>query len=442
MIANKIYSLLPTRLQNFIITSYSSWIFKKKYGRTLSLPSLGPIDQSNRFEFEKSFQEFIAYAVVNVPFYNELVNRLNIEVSEINLLNYKEIFPVITKEEVRRNPERFYSVESSNKISWLFTSGTSGSPLKIKASFASRQRNYAFFQAILKQYGVELFSESATFAGRVLFSTPVNNCYWRRDGYLNTTYFSTYHMSNDSLQFYIEELERRKPLFIDSYPSSLTVLARYIIERRIKLSFTPRLILTSSESLSDSARSLIAAAFNGAPLVDHYGCTEMAAMAYSEGSGYVFPPRYGLVEFLPLEGDVSKIICTGLINEAMPLIRYDIGDICYRGVSGENFRQECEKIIGREDDVVITPTGEKIGRMDPVFKGIEGIDKAQIIQEAINKLVVKIVLQSNGKELFDQHALKSNIHERVGKDMQVKVIIVEDIPLTKSGKFRAVISTI
>ena len=442
MSSHRIYFRLPPYLQNLSITLYSYWIYSKKYPQLPEPSLIEDLGLPGREYLDKKFQKFIRNAISNVPFYRDVIRNQNIRAEEITLYNYKKFFPIVTKEDVRCNPELFYSEDSSEKITWLFTSGTSGSPLRIKSSLTARKTNYAFYQEILRRYGVELFSESATFAGRVLFSKVVNNCYWRRDSYLKTTYFSTYHMSNSSLRFYIEELEKRKPVLIDSYPSSLSILANYIIDNQIDLSFTPRLLLTSSESLTDAAREAISRAFHGAPLIDHYGCTEMAVMAYSDGNCYRFPPQYSLVEFIPLEDGLSKIICTGLVNDAMPLIRYDIGDVCYHGVSDKDFNQVCEKIVGREDDVIVTPAGKKIGRMDPVFKGISGIDKAQIVQEAINKLRINIVLQSNLKHLFNEEQLKKNIIERVGDEMLVEVDVVNNIPLTKSGKFRAVVSNI
>ena len=48
-------------------------------------------------------------------------------------------------------------------------------------------------------------------------------------------------------------------------------------------------------------------------------------------------------------------------------------------------------VEGRADDVLVTPDGRQVGRLDPVFKGDLPVREAQIVQEAIDRIRVRYV---------------------------------------------------
>jgi phenylacetate-CoA ligase len=443
MKALDLYHHLPAFLQGITLSVYSCCIFRKKYNKSTQYKFL--LDGKcleKKSVVSSSFSDLIRFSIENVPFYKDLASQKGIDIDAISISNYKDFFPVITKDQIRQNPKDFIATNKIENPIIFFTSGTSGSPLEIVSFPSDRKKNYDYFRAVLNEFGADVFSESATFAGRVLFKNARNNIFWRRDSFLNTTYFSTYHMSEESLKFYVAHLDRLMPVYIDSYPSAIFELAKFICDEGISLSFSPKFVLTSSETLSDEAREVISKAFNGCPVVDYYGCTEMCVMAYAvDGGSYVFPEQYSLVEFIPIGGGFSKIVATGLVNRAMPFIRYETGDVCLNPSAKDSPVQSCEKIIGREDDLIKTPDGKKIGRMDPVFKGVRGIERAQIVQESLTKIEVNVVLQE-GVHDFDDSTLVRNIIVRIGADIDVQVNLVDEIALTKSGKFKAVISKV
>ena len=95
-------------------------------------------------------------------------------------------------------------------------------------------------------------------------------------------------------------------------------------------------------------------------------------------------------------------------------------------------------VEGRLDDVVITPDGRRVGRLDTVFKTDLPIRSAQIVQEGTEKLTVKIVAAPG----FDSNAaatVRRRLRDRVGP-MNIDVREVADIPLGPAGKRRGVIS--
>ena len=96
-----------------------------------------------------------------------------------------------------------------------------------------------------------------------------------------------------------------------------------------------------------------------------------------------------------------------------------------------------EAIEGRNDDLLITRDGRRIGRLDPVFKGDLPINEAQIVQTSLDDIVVRLVPDKGFCEKASTQLI-SGIRERMG-DINVRIETVDRIPRTKNGKFRAVV---
>ncbi len=97
-----------------------------------------------------------------------------------------------------------------------------------------------------------------------------------------------------------------------------------------------------------------------------------------------------------------------------------------------------KRVEGRNDDVITTPDGRKIGRLDPVFKADLPIREAQIIQETLSKIRVLYIPLPNFMKA-DADSIIERLQKRVG-NMDIVLEVVESIPRTSNGKFRAVIS--
>ncbi len=110
---------------------------------------------------------------------------------------------------------------------------------------------------------------------------------------------------------------------------------------------------------------------------------------------------------------------TGLSNRATPLIRYRIGDIgtrrkgpCPCGRGGDAFLS----VDGRVEDYVVTPDGRIVGRLDHVFKDLNDIAEAQIVQTAKDRIVVSVVPLPGYSEASER-ALLRELHARLGHEM-------------------------
>jgi phenylacetate-CoA ligase len=441
-LATNCFYKAPVFAQNLAVSLKGFFEYRNRYSEGVIIDAPDQLTEEElKRQQKKLLNGIINYACDNVPYYSELLKDKRFSADDITPNNLPSYFPVIEKEFLLKNQHLFYT-QSENNLKSLFTSGTTGSPLHVKYTPDARKLNYAFYEMILRQYGCHYKSRSATFGGRDFLPPDPGTVFWRKDNYNNTLYMSSYHISVKTIPYYTEMLFHWKPDFIDTYPSAIFEIAKHVMQNGIAPPHPPKFILTSSETLTYEQKATIEAAFDTI-VVDHYGCTEMATMAYLTESGYFFDPRYSYVELEDTDDPCTKsVVCTGLINKAMPLIRFRIGDMV-EVYSKEIFDEKflVKRIAGRMDDIIVTPDGRHIGRMDPVFKGLEGISRAQIRQTSVDCLRILIEERFSGSYTSSEHRkLLNNIRTRLGDDISIQVQTVNSIPLSRSGKFRQVIS--
>jgi phenylacetate-CoA ligase len=233
------------------------------------------------------------------------------------------------------------------------------------------------------------------------------------------------------------------------YPSALYTIARYALEEN-DFPFPARAIFTMSETLESHARRAIEKAWQ-CRIYDRYGAVEGCMFASQcEYGHYHVSPEVGIIEILDRNGKpcppgvLGEVVCTGLKNNLQPLIRYRVGDVaCWskdQHCSCNRQMPILERIEGRYEDICFTPDGREMLRFDTVFKGIENIKEAQVVQEQLNLFTIYVVpgrnFSSSDVELI-QHNMKSH-----AGDVQTNVELVPEIPRSPSGKFRAVICKI
>jgi len=332
------------------------------------------------------------------------------------------------------------------------TSGTTGKPLHIWLSRETVGTWFALFEARARRwYGVSRHDRWAILGGQLV--APVERDrppFWVWNSGLNQLYLSSYHLAPRHIAAYLEAMRRHEITYLLGYPSALYQLAREALDQGLA---APRLkvALGNAEPLLDHQRETIVAAF-GCPVRETYGMAEIAAAASDCEQGRLHLwPEAGHVEILADWGDealpdgaAGRLIATGLLNADMPLIRYDTGDRatpagddCPCGRSLPVLRA----IEGRADDVIVTPDGRAIGRLDPVFKADLPIREAQIIQEEPTVLRV-LYVPTVAYTAHDGDMLVQRIHDRTGDGMTVILEEVAAVPRAANGKFRAVISRV
>lgn len=453
-----VYSHSPYPIQNLAISAYGLYLRKIRYGRAHD-EAVNWLQDAERWSAaqladyqNERINQMVKAAIADVPYYHSKYAAAAGQWGKIGVANLAAHLPVLDKATVRADASQFVSgAFAAADLMTVFTSGTTGTPLQVTAAKSAVAQNFAFFSQFLLRCGVDPFDWSGTFAGRLIVpNEQPGPPFWRCNYAMRTWLFSSYHISEKNMPHYIAKLQAANPLYIDSYPSSIYSVARYILAHKVSHTLQLRAIVTSSETLRPDERATIEKAFR-CKVYDQYGCAEMAVFAYECNAGmYHSHPLYALVEVLDENGaacdpgEEGELVLTGLVNQAMPLIRYRIGD---RAIVGRgpcacgSAHPVLQRIVGREDDCIVTPEGNFVGRLDPLFKGLRGICEAQIVQQSLHEVRVLVVPGTD----FDAEAaagLVGGLRERVGEAMQIKVEVVDSIARGRNGKFRSVVSPI
>jgi phenylacetate-CoA ligase len=452
----KAYFNVPVKIQNIIISIYGYHLYKRRFSRG----SKGIVDQLCKNETlsydeikllqETLFLRLVSHAFESVPFYREYSKNKGLKAKDIKSLADITKLPIVTKDLVRNNPESFCSDKylGERDTFWLSTSGTSGKPLKILCDTESRRHHYAFWTRFRKWCGIDYGAKRATFFGRIIMSPDRNKPpFWRYDLFGRNYLFSSYHMSETNVKYYYNKLAALNLPELIGYPSSLYTLAKYCKKHNLE-ELRPKAVITTAETLLDHQRDLMEKAFQ-CEVFDQYGSTEMVHfVSQCEHGSYHIHPEHGYIEVLDHKGEralpgiAGTAVCTGFVNMAMPLIRYNLGD----QIVIEDKKCACgrafpvvKQIIGRMDDIIMSPDGRPLGRLDPVFKGLSGIYETQIIQSDIHSLNIKMVVDPAFSEQNMQEFLYE-LRKRIGNIMNVTITKVDEIPKESNGKFRPVIS--
>lgn len=268
---------------------------------------------------------------------------------------------------------------------------------------------------------------------------------WRMNRADNMLMLSSYHLTPQNGAGYIEALERFDPVMIEAYPSSIGYLARWLDEHdRNYRGKSLRCVVTSSETLGAAEREAIARRF-GCRVFDWYGNREQAAaIGTCEQGRYHVMEDYGYVEFEPNADGTANLVATGFGNRLMPFLRYRTGDrvvpadpgfVC---PCGRSFRV-VERVIGRGNNAIRTPDGRQVTMLDWIFSGLFGLVEAQVVQERLDEVRIRVVAGAEFGQR-DEQALLRRARARLGPQVIVRIERVARIARTRNGKLRQIVS--
>lgn len=448
-----IYQQLPNFIKSLLASFYGMRLQKR---RTYLRETFEEIfkeraswTQAEYLNWQKNaVTEMLVYAAQKVPYYrNYWTGKDQSYIGDINA------WPILDKDIVRNHPTQFISDDFNIKdLSVMHTSGTSGKPMTIYLSKESFGLWYALYDLrIKKENGVDPFKDAyGTFAGQLICAQNQTKApFWVHNQLGKQVYFSSYHLNENNIQSYVKAMVDYKLTYLMGYTSALHSVVVLAKAKNIELPKL-KLVITNAEPLFDHQRELISAAFQ-CPVVQTYsGCEYAFGGTEDLQKNMWLWPESGLLEVLTVNGNIQPygqgaFLATGLVNKAMPLIRYKIGD------SGTIEDPEITKSIGnmlrltsidgRTDDLIKTPDGRLVGRLDPVFKADFAIKEAQIIQEKLTLIILKVVEDKNFNEAQKQELI-ARLKDRVGDAIEIQYQSVDSIARNANGKFKAVISMI
>ena len=446
----KIYDNSPIFFQN-IMTSVKGYSNSKdRYGKGYYENrkffkdfDTWPLEKKLEYQ-RKRLIEFIQFAYDNNEFYHKLYS--NIDLSEIHSVDDLKKLPIVDKEMLRENVATCTS-KNCGPTHEGHTGGTTGKSLSFQVSRADETERMAMLDHFKSRVGYEhLKMRRATFNGKhIVPPNQKKKVFWRYNKSCKQMIFSSFHITEENLQYYVKEFNRFKPEAIDGFFTSMLDLASYIKRHDIKLTFTPVAIFPTSETLTKEGRELLEEVFK-CKVYDQYASSEGAPFV-TECKNQVLHVELATGVFEKLKGS-DEILVTSFTTHATPLIRYRIGD---RMVFSETEKCNCGNnspivslIEGRKLDFLYTAEGAKInaGNASNLLKYLPNVViRSQFVQERMDQ--VTLLLEVDKAKFKEEHlvGLRKEFIHKFGENTELIIKCVDEIPREKSGKFRMIKNT-
>jgi phenylacetate-CoA ligase len=402
-------------------------------------------DEIKAYQMQK-LRRLLDHVSQKVPYYRELMEKSGIRPEDVKSPEDFLGFPILTKDVIRRNHDGLVSLDSgSRQAVEAATGGSTGEPLRLL-----RDRNTTIWTeaALMRGRGWAGF----TFGLRAVFFKTYGSTSWlgnNRGKLANLFYFTAFDREKELVSS-MKRVKELKPFCIESYASNLYRIA--VACKRYGLDdICIPVIFSTGEMLYPHQKEFIETQFGG-KVFDYYGCNEIGSLAYEcEHGRRHITDEHVILEVTdeagnPVTGRPGMITITDLDNYSMPFIRYRNGDAgvianepcpCGRGLT------VLTNLEGRLQDYLRAADGNAVpaiyfpGR----FRGLKGIAQYQIVQDALDKITLRIVKNA----FFSPDELKEMvgaIKEVLGENIEINVEELDSIELTGRGKNRPVICRI
>jgi phenylacetate-CoA ligase len=385
----------------------------------------------------QALQKIMKHARATAPFYAQY--------PDFNLRSSGDLarLPVLTREMVRENGERLASraVESGERIR-VGTTGTTGASLQVTYSEPVARRHWAFRMRQWAWAGIRTRTPRITFFGsRVVPPERTEPPFWTHNFLERQTLASIFHLSESNARHYVLFLRQNSGKVLEGFPSVLAILADFILKTGEPIPM--RAVFTDGEPLYPFLRENIEKAF-ATRAYDLYGNTEYAGLIHECERGQMHAiPEYAFLEILDAEdrpvgpGEEGYFVWTSFVNDAMPLIRYRIGDRgCWQAsgpcACGRNFPLVVPTIT-RDSDTLRCPDGRLFSprALNQCLKGATSLRFCQLLHERPGHVLIRGVA-SSPDSYADLMEIQKRLQKVLGQQFFVTATLA-DAPIVRAG---------
>jgi phenylacetate-CoA ligase len=393
------------------------------------------------------FQATVGVAYEQVPFYRRLYDSRGFHPSELRTPDDIARVPTITKDDLRASNATFLNpaFEASTLIR-TGTGGTTSSPIALYYTRDCMSRKQACTAFFYRWMGCDLHDRRAFLWGAAQDFPSEPRVRQRLRQFLTTPslMLPSGYLNDDVLADYYERLRRFKPVALQAYPTPLFLMCQFLERRGLHLHIP--YVNTTAEPLYDHQRATIERVL-GIRVFNWYGARELGHVAtecithhgmHINCYGVYLETVAGGQPVFEAEGE---ILATDLLNDAMPLIRYRIGDrgaISLRVCNCGSALPMLECLSGRTVDVFYRRDGSAIPGVaftNRVITSCEGIEQLQIVQTGYEDFLLNIVKGPAFSEAVLQQ-LRENLEAFMRTPLRLGVNVVSEIPKEPSGKVR------
>ena len=434
----EIYDKSPVFLQNIMCSVKGEINRRRRFGKGFF--NYLDLLENRQINAEKELGYFLK-SVENVPAYKKIFDKARKDGRKVKL----EDFPIINKLYVKEHYEDFINKGFRGRTVMMHTGGTTGSGLVFPHSVDFENRQWATWWRYFESLGIKYGTWAAVFncAHMVVPISQRKPPYWRVNRPCQQLICSPYHICKDTVQEYVEEIEKRGIVWVHGYASNVRYLCNVAIDAGLKPMTNIKYVTTGAENLLPACVTDIQRFFPNAIIRTHYGQTEgVANFSMTKEGNWVVDDDMAYVELIPVSKDEPercRIIGTSFGNLAFPLIRYDIGDIAI--VDWSNGKPTIQYIEGRDNEYFVLADGTKISNMRvyDIFKESSNVIEAQIRVKAPDNLEL-VIVKSDKYCAKDEKDILCQVRKYFTGKINVTLRYVDSIERAASGKFRALIS--
>ena len=431
----RIAAYLPLRLRQS--STYSKWRQWLAANKNLSTAEI------QAWQLMK-LKEIINFAYHNIPGYRELYRQNKIQPEDITKLEDIRNLPFTTKDLFRDNLADF-TLKNHNG-DYITTGGSTGIPFGFYESTKLREMEKAFMHDAWVSSGWDHLKVNAILRGAYIGSQKQ---FWDYDSFRKELSLSSYFLTDKSLKNYCDIINSYDARILQAYPSSLNLLCDLLKDSPLKNSIHFDMILLGSENIYPWHYEKFRKTFPDSKLFGWYGQAEKVIFApwCEQTNQYHISPFYGYTEILTSKGkpalpnEEGELVGTSFHSYITPFIRYKTMDIAVRGETGCD---KCKRnydmlkgISGRSHEIIATSTGRfismtAINMHDDLF---DLLLQFQFYQERKGYLEFRFLPK---RKLHDDEVakIKQGLMVKLGKDIELSMKPVDEIPPTPSGKFQ------
>lgn len=443
-------TLYPQLVRN-VFLPLSLWrrgeLAQMRYLREFERTQFLTAEEVRQLQWQR-LQMLLEHAYDQCPFYRRRFDDAGLRPGDLRGLDDLRSLPVLEKRDIQEQGEDMVARDwPRDDLIPNQTGGSTGAPVSF---FLSRARKCSRAAATLRHNRWAGWREGDRAA--VIWGAPrdrpANDWRGRLRGALlrEPLWLDTANVTEASLAEFQTALARWKPRIIQAYARSAVLFARYLQARGLT-PHRPHALVTSAEVLETDERRLLEDVF-GCPVFNRYGCREVSVIA-SE-----CPAHRGLhvmAEGLYVEietprgpaapGEMGAILVTDLLNHAMPLIRYRIGDLgawaggmcpCGRGLP------RLERVAGRVTDFLVGCDGRLVSGVflaTYVVAQRPSLGQVQILQHRAGSVVYRIKPGRDFNPEGDLDYLRTTTRRYLGAEAAIENEMVQELPAEPSGKF-------
>lgn len=357
-------------------------------------------------------------------------------------------FPVINKNLIKENYKDFLSTTyKTEKLYTMSTSGSTGSPFTVYQNEDKKRRVNAEIIYYSKKAGYDVGSKLVYLRALTTKTKKSMLLQWiQNEDLVNVSDLNPKKIKE--ILSYLETQSKREPITILTYASTLDIIKTMIDELNSYSFDNITGIISSSEILYDSTRKSAEKLFN-TNVISRYSNQENGVIGQDDkdNNQFIINESSYYVEIFDMyedkvlkEGEIGRIVVTDLFNKAMPIIRYDTGDIGAKVKINTNGRTKyaISRFGGRSGDIVTDIYGNRlsphsIGNNMAKFSNIK---QYQFIQNSNKDYLIKII----SNEDINVQEITKLLQSILGIEANISIKIVDNIPAMLSGKRKYIIN--